>query len=219
MAFNVGNESDLSELLSERFGSEESAASILHSTIKYFLCWCSYCVQSYETCQDDGTYCRQQVRALRIGVRTFGLRGIGSEKDLVYLEDPCNFLRNSAAPPAPEPAEGRGAAYNNNFFLTLARGLVLYATESTHLFAWFYILYSRQAGISQTCCAVTLSCPSGQPGMPWSLKICSVYKRRDIFCLHPHSAAWPLTSFVYETQHAVAHAARPWPPYHTLHML
>ena len=156
MVPNAGNESDLSELLSERFGSEESATSIFYVTIKYVLCWCSYSVQKHETCQDDCTYCMQQVRALRIGVRTFGLRGIGSEKDLVYLEDPCNFLRNSAAPPAPEPAEGRGAAYNNNFFLTLARGLVLYATESTHLFAWFYILYSRQAGISQTCCAVTL---------------------------------------------------------------
>ena len=99
----------------------------------------------------------QQVRALRIGVRIFGLRGIGSEKDLVYLEDSCNFLRNSAAPPAPEPAEGRGAAYNNNFFLTLAGGLVLDTNGNTHLVAWFYILYSHQAGISQTYCAVTLT--------------------------------------------------------------
>ena len=40
--------------------------------------------------------------------------------------------------------------------------------------------------------------PSDQPGMPWSFQICSVYKRRGIFCLHPHSAAWPLTSFVYD---------------------
>ena len=144
-------------MLSERFGSEESAASILHSTIKYVLCWSSYSVQEHETCQDDDTYCRQHVRALRIGVRIFLLRGIGSEKDLVYLEDSCNFLRNSAAPPAPEPAEGRGAAYNNNFFLTLAGGLVLDTNGNTHLVAWFYILYSHQAGISQTCCAVTLT--------------------------------------------------------------
>ena len=42
--------SELSELLSEHFGSEESAATILYTTINSpVLCWCSYSVQQYET--------------------------------------------------------------------------------------------------------------------------------------------------------------------------
>ena len=62
--------------------------------------------------------------------------------------DCCNFLRNSAAPPAPEPAEGRGAAYNNNFFLTLAGGIA---------FSFFSF---RPASLTHLC--------------PWSFQICSV---------------------------------------------
>ena len=73
----AGNTSELSELMSERFGSKESAASILYTTINSVLCWWSCSVQQHETCQDDGTYCRQRVRALSIGVRIFWLRGIG----------------------------------------------------------------------------------------------------------------------------------------------
>ena len=37
----------------------------------HFECSCS--VHQHETCQDDGTYWRQRVRALRIGARTFWL--------------------------------------------------------------------------------------------------------------------------------------------------
>ena len=77
MVANAGNESDHSELLSGRFGSEESATSIFYVTIKYVLCWCSYSVQKHETCQYDGTYCRQYTRALRIGFRIFWHQGIG----------------------------------------------------------------------------------------------------------------------------------------------
>ena len=79
------------------------------------------------------------------------------------------------------------------------RGLVLDTNGSTHLVAWFYILYSHQAGISQTCCTTTLASISpARHGMVVSNLFClrSGFKRRGIFCLHPHSTAWPLTSFV-----------------------
>ena len=87
MVPNVGYESDLSELLSESFSSEESATSILHVTIKYVLCWCIYSVQQHETCQDDSTYCRQRVRALRIGVKIFWLRRSGQTAAICYLNN------------------------------------------------------------------------------------------------------------------------------------
>ena len=108
-------------------------------------------------------------------------------------------LGSDAAPPAPEPAEGRGAAYNNNFFLTLAGGINLDITNGkTHLVGWFYILYSRQAGISQTCCAATLASVWPARHAKASFLFCFLLKVQEV------QFAWPLTYF--SSSDTVAHA-------------
>ena len=87
----------------------------------------------------------------------------------------------------------------NNFFLTLAGGIVLDITNgSRHLVAWFYILYSRQADISQTCCAATLASVWPARHAKASFLFCFLLKVQEV------QFAWPLTYF--SSSDTVAHA-------------
>ena len=120
-------------------------------------------MQKHETCQDDGTYCRQHIRALRIrgNGQTGSIYLIGHNKQQFELPRPRSLWR------------ARRAAHNYNFSITVAGGTVLQTDRITHLV--FFI----QASISHAPLPLVVS------------NLFCLNPNSEAFCLHPHCAHQP----------------------------